>query len=392
MATVLPTLLAFGRECVVFAKAETTALVEIKPTTADQILMAGDGSVAQELGFITDPQRRNTYSRLPDIPGRYEAGTLSFPMLVKPRAVGTAPDGGQVLKALFGRETIVGATSVTYNLLRISDIRQSMTVWIKQGHFVYRCIGTVFTKGAFPIKADNSEDALGQVKLDATCAEVRWTGTDELASATAAVDTTITVKDARKFTIDSYIEIGALTNTAAGFKVTGVNYSTNVVTITPAVGGIVAIDSLVKPWLPVGSENGTIVHGRFGTVTRDGNTLPLMSGEIGLDFPVKIMNEEKNGQDFASRFATTGTRMVNADVQVLMDANATKWFYDGKVGVLGDFICNWGTVSGQRFKLTVKNQLLSAPAISGSEELLVDLKGKGFATTAYDDEMTLVLD
>jgi hypothetical protein len=392
VATVLPTLLAFGRESVVFAIEETVTLVETKPTTTSQILMAGDGSVSQELGFIPDPQRRNTYSALPDIPGRYDAGALSFPMLVKPRALGVAPDGGQVLKNLFGRETIVGGTSVTYNLLRTTDIRKSETVWIKNGHFLYRCIGTVFTKGAFPIKADNSEDALCQVKLDATCAEVRWTGTDELAVITAAIDTTITVKDARKFTVDSYIEIGAQTNTGAGFKVTAVNYTTNVLTITPAVGAVVAVDALVKPWIPVGSENGTIVHGRFGAVTRGGETLPLMSGEIGLDFPVKMMNEEKNGQDFASRFATANIRTVNADVQVLFDANAAKWFYDGKQGVLADMVCNWGTVAAQRVRITAKNQLLSAPAISGAEERVIDLKGKAFASTAYDDEITMVLD
>ena len=67
---------------------------------------AGDGTVTQNRGFIPDPQRRNTYSPLPDIAGRYEPGTVSFPMLIKPRAAGTAPDGGQLLEIdAFGRES-----------------------------------------------------------------------------------------------------------------------------------------------------------------------------------------------------------------------------------------------------------------------------------------------
>lgn len=392
MATVLPNLLSFARESLVFAKAETTALTEIKVTTADQILMAGDGSVSQNLGFIPDPQRRNTYSMLPDIPGRYEPGAVSFPMLIKPRAAGTAPDGGQILKALFGRETLVASTSVTYAPLRTSDTRQSLTVWVKDGHFVYRCIGTVFTKGTFPVKADNSEDALGRVGLEGVFAELRWTGTDEMAAGAALGATALTVKDAKKYTVNSYIKIATNDNAGAGYQVTAVNYTTNVLTITPGLTAAVLLDDLVAPWLPVGSENGKIVHGRLGAVTRGGVSLPLMSGEIGLDFPAKMLNEEKNGQDFATRFAIAGNRAVTANVDVLFDANAGKWWHDAKTGVQADLVCNWGTVAGERYKLTAKNQLLSAPSVSGGEERIVALQGKAFASSAYDDELVMVLD
>ena len=392
MATVLPNILSFARESLVFAKAETTALTEIKVTTADQILMAGDGSVAQELGFIPDPQRRNTYSPLPDIAGRYNPGTVSFPMLIKPRAAGTAPDGGQILKALFGRETIVGATSVTYAPLRTIDSRQSMTVWVKDGHFVYRCIGTVFSKGTFPVSAGNSEEALGRVALEGSFAELRWTGTDEMASGAASAATALTVKDAKKYTVGSYIKIAANDNGGAGYQVTAVDYGTQILTITPGLTAGVNADDLVAPWLPTGSENGVIVHGRLGTVTRGGVSLPLMSGEISFEFPVKFMNEEKNGQDFATRFANAGIRAIGANVTVLFDANAGKWWYDVKTAVKADLVCNWGTASAARYKLTAKNQQLSAPQVSGGEERLVQLNGKAFASSSYDDELIMVLD
>jgi hypothetical protein len=398
MATVLPNILAFARESLVFAKAETTFATEVKPTAADQVLMAGEGSVSQNRGFIADPQRRNTYSPLPDIAARYEPGSISFPMLIKPRTPGTAPDGGQLLKALFGRETIVASTSVKYHPLRTSDTRQSLTVWVKDGHFVYRCLGTVLTKGSFPIAAGNSEEALGRVALEGTFAELRWTGTDELAATLNTGATTFTAKSAKKFTIGSYVGFRAASgatndNSGAGYQITAVNYGTNVCTFTPALAGTgLAADDLIYPWLPTGSENGVIVHGRLGDVTRGGVSLPLMSGEIVYEFPVKLMNEEKNGQNFATRFATAGIRSVTANVNVLFDANAGSWWYDVSQAVQADLICNWGTASGARYKLTAKNQLLSAPQVSGNEERIVALNGKAFASSSYDDELELLLD
>lgn len=392
MATVLPQILSFQREAVAFAVAEASYGVEVKPGVTHQVLIAGDGNVAQNRGFIPDPQRRNTYSALPDSPGRYEAGTASLPMLIKPRALGTAPDGSVLLKALFGRETIVGGTSVKYHPLRIGDLRQTVTLWIKDGHFVYRCLGWIPTRGTFPVRADNSEESLGRVNLEGSFAELKWTGTDEMAAAAAGAATALTVKDAKKYSIDSYIKIGANDNAGAGYRVTAINYGTNVLTITPGLTGAVAIDELVTPWLPTGTENGVIVNGNLGAVTRGGSSLPLMSGEITFEFPVKVLNEEKNGQLFATRFASTNIRNVNANVTVLFDANAGKWWYDVRTGALGDLVCNWGDTAAARYKLTAKNQLLTAPQVSGGEERLVQLNGKAFASTAYDDELELLLD
>jgi len=125
-------------------------------------------------------------------------------------------------------------------------------------------------------------------------------------------------------------------------------------------------------------------------VIRGAVALPLMSGEITLDFPVKIANEEKNGQNFATRFINTGERSVNADMQALFDANGAQWFYDVQASVSADLVCNWGTTAAERYKLTVKNQLITAPTVTGAEEQIVELSGKGAASSSFDDELTLV--
>lgn len=398
MATVLGDILSFPRESAVLAIAETTFATEVKPTASSGVPSIGEIQVSQPLGFVPDPQRRLTYSPRPDIPGRYDPGVIQgLQMLIKPRAVGTAPDGGVLLKTFWGRETIVGGTSVTYSPLRMIDTRPSATVWVRDGHAVYRCLGTLLNQADLPIRADNSPEALHQVGLAGTFAELRWTGTDELAVAIPSTGgggvTTMTLKSAKKYTINSYVEIGALTNAGAGYQITAVDYGTNVVTFTPAIVSIaVAVDSLVKPWWPTTSENGTIIHGRKGIATRGGSNLSVMSGSIQYGFPVKLLNAEKNGLDFANRFSSPALRDLQCNLEVLFDANAGRYWYDVKTGVLADVICPWGTVSGERSTLTVKNHLVKGNPVTGNEERIMALNGNGYASSSFDDECVLVLD
>lgn len=392
MPTVLPSILANERETVVFAKKETTFGVGVKPSATDQVLVTGEVDPFQNLGFIADQQRRNTYSEISEFAGRYEPGELTLPIYVKPSgSAGTAPEGDVLFEALFGRKVTTGGVSVEYLPLRLSDTRPSLTVWVKKGHFVYMCWGTLINRGRFPLRADNSDEALSRCEFGGIFTELRWTGTDELGVAIAGPGptTTFTAKDARKFTVGSFIKIGADDNSGAGFEVTAVNYSTNVVTISPGISGSVDVDTLITPWLPAGTEAGEPVHGRLGSATRGGVSLPLLSAEVTYEHPLKLLNEEKNGKDFADRFVHTGKRSVAVTAEIYFDANASRFFYDAKTNVKADMVFPWGTVAGKTITLTTKNVRLSAPRVSGGEEKIERLEGKAFASSSFDDEVVL---
>ena len=393
MATILPNLIAIDMQTLLFAKEETTFATEIKPTTADQILIAGSGTMKQELGFIPDEQRRNTYSEVSEIQGRYEPGTFTFPVYIKPSgALGTKPECAALLKNLFGRETVTASTKVEYFLARVTDAVVSHTLWFKVGHFVYRAIGAVVDEGTFPLKAGNEADAVGQVSLTGLCANVLWTGTDEIAGTPLAGATTMTVKDAKKFTVGSYVEIGSETNGGAGFQITVINYGTNVVTFAPALVSDKAPDDVVKPWIPVGTEVGTPVHGRLGLATRNAVTLRVISSEITLKNNYKFLNEEKNGLNYPDRVIRTRKREVMCNPEIYFDANAPKFFYEAQQGTKTDIVVPVGDTAASRYKLTAKNVRLSAPDVSGNEELRMKLTGKAFASTSYDDELVLLFD
>jgi hypothetical protein len=391
MATVLTSLLAHERETSVFVKAETTFGVGVKPGASDQVLAIAEIDPAQNLPRIADAQRRNTYSMLSDFPGRFEPGELTLPIYMKPSgSAGTAPEGDILYEALFGRKVVTGGVSVEYKPLLVGGTRKSVTIWVKKGHFVYMCWGTLLQRGRFPLRAGNGDDALSQVEFSAQFAELRWTGTDELGVAIAGPGptTTFTAKDAKKFTVGSYIKIGNDDNGGAGFEVTAVNYGTNVVTINPGVSGAVAVDTLIAPWLPAGTEAGEPVHGRLGIATRGGVNLPLLSGEIIYSFPAKLMNEEKNNKDFADRFIN-GQREVSVSAEIYFDANAARFFYDYRNNVKANMAFPWGTTAGKTITLTALNVPLDAPRISGGEEKVQRLEGKAFASAALDDELVL---
>lgn len=396
MATVLPQTLATDRESLLFAIKETTFGTGVKPTATSQILLASEVNPQQNRGFIEDAQRRNTLSRLSRIGGRFDPGAVSFTTYIKPEGnLGEKPECAVLLEALMGREEVNASTDVRYKLLRVTDTRPSLTLWIKQGHFVYMCWGSLLTQGRFPIQAGNNAESIAQAEFTIAFAELRWTGTDELLTAidgTTTPVTTIPVKDASKFSVGSYIQFPGNDNAGAGFEVTAVDTTLDELTVTPGVDTLEAIDSLVTPWVPTGSEIGSTVHGRLGAATRGGVSLPFLTGEITLANAVKLLNEEKNGLDFADRFIHSTARDVTTTLDVYFDANAPKFFFENKTQVQADVTVPIGDAAGKRVQYLLKNVEIDAPSISGGEEKILQVSGPAFASATFDDEFEIVFD
>jgi len=390
----LSDLIAVDRESLGWIKEETAFATEVKPAAANQFLVAGEGSINQQIGFIEDAQRRNTYSQLRRFAGRFNPGEARLPIYIKPSGtVDVPPEGSEFLKGLLGRESISAGVSVSYLLQRVVDVLPSHTLWLKQGGFVYRCLGLIVNAGRFPLRADNSPEAVSQAAFECMFAELRWTGTDTANETISTIQTDLTVVDAKKFTVGSYIQkrdqsSGAIdNNTDAGFQVTAVNYSTNVLTISPGITNT-NIGDYIEPWTPaVAAEVGVPIHGRLGSCTLGGANLPLVSGEIALDNQLKMLNEEKNGLSFANRFARRSVRKVSVKADIYFDGNGSKYFYNAPNQVRGDFVFPWGTTTAAKFTLTAKNVELSSPSIAGGEEKIMTLEGEAFASSSLDDEL-----
>lgn len=389
----LPDLIAFDREAQGWAVKETAFATEVKPASANQFFIVGEVSPKQQLGFIEDQQRRNTFSQTARFAGRHEPGAARIPFYVKPAALGVAPEGRAFFEGLFGRETITASTKVDYLLQRTVDTLLSYTVWIKTSHFVYRLLGAIVDKGTFPLKADNSNEALSQCLCDLIFSELRWTGTDDANQTIGGTpQATLIVLDAKKFTVNSFVEVGAQTNGGVGFQITAINYATNTITLSPTIANV-AIGHRVKPWTPAAiAEVGSPIHGRLGSATIGGVNMPIVGGEIMLENNLKMLNEEKNGLNFANRAVRKSVRKVSVKAEVYFDANQARFFFNAANQVRGDFIFPWGATAAARWRLTAKNVEFDAPDVGGSEEKILTLNGQAFASSAPDDELAGLLD
>src|ERR1051325_4394867 len=122
----LSDILAFDRQSLGWIKQETTFGTQAKPAATEQFFIAGAGKIVQQLGFIEDQQRRNTYSMLKRFAGRFDPGTADIPVYLKPSGtVDVAPEASEFLIGLFGRESVTAATKVDYLLNRVTDTDRS---------------------------------------------------------------------------------------------------------------------------------------------------------------------------------------------------------------------------------------------------------------------------
>ena len=118
--------------------------------------------------------------------------------------------------------------------------------------------------------------------------------------------------------------------------------------------------------------------------------MPLLSGQMTYEHPIKLLNEEKNGQDYATRFIHTGKRTVMANCDIYFDAKAPRFFYDSRHDVTADTVFPWGTTAGKIITLTAKNVNLRTPKVAGAEEKIQSMQGKAFGSSSLDDELSLI--
>lgn len=118
----------------------------------------------------------------------------------------------------------------------------------------------------------------------------------------------------------------------------------------------------------------------------------MVGGAIILTRPVKIVNDEKNGQDYGSRYVRTGKRTVRVEIDIKDDANASKYFREADQNTQQDVVFPWGDTAAERFTLNANDVGLDQPQLTGNEELIAQLRGEAYASAALDDELSAIFD
>jgi hypothetical protein len=201
----------------------------------------------------------------------------------------------------------------------------------------------------------------------------------------------VEVNDASKLDAGGYVEIDGNNNAGAGWLIDSIDYGTNTLTLSTTIANVAQF-GLVKPWVPTGSELGSPVHGRFGSATRAGANLPLLSASVEYNSPMEVPIEEKNGQDYPTRCYRVGKRDVDITVEIIDDAIASKYFRESNQNTAADMVLPWqdeANTAGKRIRMNLNDVKLDAPRLSGNTRKVMTLAGKAYASAALDDEIIL---
>jgi hypothetical protein len=367
-----------------FVKKEQVEGTLVYPTATDMVLAVGAATTNQEIEFLDDAQVRARRSRSTPIKARTNPGSWSFNTYVKPSGVaGTKPETDVLWECLMGDNTPTPNVKIDYTLDSTTNL-PSFSLLRKVGHTVFYMAGCTVNQGEVNVSG-------------ADIASVAWSGQfmkwyraghSILATTTAAPDDHIHVDDATRYTELSRVTIGSATNTGLGFLVTGVNYTTNTLAISPAVGAVVNSGSAVEAWFPAnGVEVGAPVHGKLGYLTIDTNTAIVLSATITINNNIKYYTDLKNGLVVPTIYGAPGFRDVSGTLRLYFYKNMPTYFYRSDYQIQDALIVPAGSVAGKIMEISCPKIEYKTPVISGDEEIMIELPFTAVGGAAGDDEI-----
>jgi len=379
---------AFSNEEECFILKETVCGTLVKPTTSDRIFSVGPVEFTQEQEFLDDEQVRPSASMLSKIKGRKNPGEWSMNTYVKPSgSPGTAPEHDVLYDCAMGEKTVNGGTSVVYSLANQLD---AFSMWVKKGHTVYSFRGTAVQGMEHGV----SGDAISGASWSGNYMEQGWAGTATAHGTYSGSETEIVMKpkNSLRYTIGMFIVVDDNDNSGAGYEITDVNYTTDTLTISPALDGAPTqgTDPGVTPWWPTaGAEVGEPVHGKLGMVTIDGEDAIVLSGNVTLTNNIKYYVDEKNNVWTAERFGRPGKRAVEGTLEAYFMQAGPTYFYRAEYQIADALLIPAGNVSGYIMELSLPYAEYGTPTLSGDEEFQQTIPFSGVASASLNDEFEI---
>jgi len=394
--------IATGKNEVLFIKQE------VVPGTAEVLVAADTVNVIsaefnQKRAFTPDNQKRPTVGKIGKPTFHYEVGNFTFTCYIKASGTaGTAPTENEVLKGLFGTETVDGGVSVTYSLRDIDTCPDTFTITRKYGFRTTQYVGCFFDSMTTPVKAGTSDDAIVQMTITGYFMTAHEAGYDNLSaevdgSGTGTPTVTIPVDDASKYINTPLITIGTDDNAGAGHLIASINYTTNVITLAATMSTKQVDGATVKGWTPVATEAGNLMHGRFQYLTTNTgggvtNEITAMEANISINNNLIVNNDIKNNSEYPSVSSVTkGEREVLVDFSVLMNQDASRYHYYAQVPTNVAVVAPAGSVAGSKVAFHFPQVRIEPPEDTGDLQITSKINGEALETTGtLNDSVTLV--
>ena len=356
---------AIARKQTVFVVEETTKGVLVPPTNTDLVISGGMASINQQPAFTNSSNIRNSRDILERFQNKTPPGDWSCPVYVTPSGTaGTAPQEDMLLKSLMGAKTVNSGVSVVYSP---ALIKPSFSMWLRKDHTVFSLSGCTVGSAKFSLATTDG----AKIELSGQGMVMGWAGTDETASLIASGATSIPVLDAKKYTVGMYIEFeedgDILNNTAAGYRITAVNTDTNVLTI--ATGGVeeeIASGSIVRGWLPAGTEVGSPLSARKGYAKIDAVNVPVQSLDCSISDSPKYLDDEITISGYVEDYAET-ERSISGNMALYFRQDDVGYFDDGLNDISKALNMVVGDTAGSIIDIAMIKTSLSVPSITESD-------------------------
>ncbi len=385
--------IACGRNVRAFAVKENAMGVIQVPLVANMIvcnvaeLKAPNNNYEEDKGLRGSRSIFNRYQTT--IPG----GTFKLQHYLRPSgSAGVAPEGSDVLESVFGAKTINSGVDVRYTP---ALTKPSFTLYVKDDHTVYVGAGCVGDK--FSAKKDNK--SILESSVEGKCMSVIWTGTGALGEAisttpAAGSEEWFTVDDVKKWCVGSHIIIdseqmqvtgtyweGTTGGTAGKIKLKRGHNSSTVATHANA--------AQILPWLPTGTETGSPLAARLGTLTIDAASLLFLDIDFNFDDAVTMNEEEVTGTITPTDYYE-GDRKVTGKLSVFYRRTDNKWLADARKQTRKAVVVNIGTAAGKQVGISMPYCEFDIPEITQDKQAQkLGMAYQAFAS-AGNDESTLI--
>lgn len=368
----------------VFVVPETTKGTLVVPAAGNYIIPVGLAMLNQTPSFTNSEEIQDTLDVTDRFQDRMPAGTWNISCYLRPSGTaGTAPQGDSLLEALLGTKTVVGGTSVTYSQ---AIEKPSVSIWIMYDNTVRFMSGC--TVDGLNLQASNKGAA--QADFSGQGMKSGTVGTQDLAVAITASDTTFEVDDASCYSVGGLVEfydVSADTvddNSSAGYAITGVNTSTNIVTVGSEIGSGFAINDTVRPFLPTGTEVGSPVENRKTSVSVNTVSTNIKSLSLSAGCPASMLEDEITTSGYVEDYVPD-MRNISGSLSLLMRNNDAKYFVDNYDGSEVPIVLTLGEDAGSIVTVTMSRCSLDVPSVSDSNPTVsLDMNYLALGTSGED--------
>lgn len=380
--------IAVRRNIDVFVIPETTKGALVVPAAGNYIIPVGMPELNQTPSYTESDEIQNSRDTLDRFQDRMSAGTWSMSVYCRPSGTaGTAPMEKTLLLSHYGAETVSASTSVTYSQ---AIEKPSFSIWVRIDHTMRFCAGATVSD----LKISPSTKGALQFDFSGGFMTSGVVGTQDLSAAIVALDTTFTPDDASCYSVGGLVEfydVSADTvddNSGAGYAITGVNTTTNVVT-TSAIASAFDVDDMVRPFLPTGTKVGTPIENRKATTQINSISTNVRKFDISVNDPCAYQDDEMTTSGAVEDYVPD-RRKIDGTISLVMRKNDAKYFVDNlDDGALVPLTLVVGDAAGSIVTITMPQSALDVPStVDSAPTVGLDMPFTSLGN-AGEDSMTI---